>query len=404
MATVKIKFHPTACGNLKGTLYYQISHKFHRRQVCTGYCLKKEEWEILSPKIIHGVQDASRLRHQTAAEQKISSDLRRLFTIIRRLERSGTAFTVNDIVTKFHATGHNTHGLRTFGQAIITQLRQAGKLRTAETYESSLNSFTRFLGERNDVALDNIDTALIEEYEAFLKSTGLSLNSVSFYMRNLRAIYNRGVERNLTKQRYPFKHVYTGVEKTVKRAVPPVIIRRLRHLDLSSTPQAELARDLFLFSFYTRGMAFVDMAFLKKTDLRNGVLTYRRHKTRQQLLVTWERPMQAIVEHHAATDSPYLLPIIRQPGHDERRQYLNASHLLNRELKRIGEKIGCPIPLTFYCARHGWASIAQSKNVALSVISEAMGHDSEATTRIYLTSIDTAAVDSANRLVINTVL
>lgn len=57
-------------------------------------------------------------------------------------------------------------------------------------------------------------------------------------------------------------------------------------------------------------------------------------------------------------------------------------------------------PLTLYVARHAWASIARSKNVPISVISEGMGHDSESTTRIYLASLDTVAVDKANRMII----
>ena len=137
------------------------------------------------------------------------------------------------------------------------------------------------------------------------------MNTISFYMRNLRAIYNRAVERELTVQRYPFKHVYTGVDKTVKRAVPLKVIRRIRDLDLTLSPVLDYARDLFMFSFYTRGMAFVDMAYLKKKDLQNGVLVYRRQKTGQQLFIKWEKPMQEIVGKYDTSATPYLLPIIR---------------------------------------------------------------------------------------------
>ena len=69
---------------------------------------------------------------------------------------------------------------------------------------------------------------------------------------------------------------------------------------------------------------------------------------------------------------------------DIRRQYKNAAHLVNDKLKKLGEKLGLTVPLTSYVARHGWASIARSRNIPLAIISEAMGHDSEKTTRIYL--------------------
>ena len=237
-------------------------------------------------------------------------------------------------------------------------------------------------------------------YETYLKSIDICPNSISFYMRNLRAIYNRAVDKELTVQRHPFKHVYTGIDKTIKRAVPLNVIRQIRDLDLSLYPVMDYARDIFMFSFYTRGMSFVDMAFLKKKDLQNGILSYRRHKTHQQLFIKWEKPMQELIDKYDTTVSPYLLPIIKCNGKDERRQYKNEAHRINNNLKKIGKRLGLGIPLTTYVARHGWASIAKSKNIPIATISEAMGHDSETTTRIYLASLDTSVVDKANSLIL----
>lgn len=152
-----------------------------------------------------------------------------------------------------------------------------------------------------------------------------------------------------------------------------------------------------MFSFYTRGMSFVDMAYLKKKDLRGGFLSYYRHKTRQFLSVRWERPMQDIVDKYDTADTPYLLPIIRDVSRDDRNQYLSASHQVNIRLKELGARLGLDMPLTTYVARHAWASIAWDKRVSMSVISRALGHHSEHTTRIYLASLDTSAVDCANR-------
>lgn len=163
----------------------------------------------------------------------------------------------------------------------------------------------------------------------------------------------------------------------------------------------DYARDLFMFSFYTRGMSFVDMAYLKKKDLQNGILVYRRRKTGQQLSVKWERPMQEIVDRYDTGNTPYLLPVIRDMASDTRRQYLSAAHLTNAKLKMLGEQLGLAITLTTYVARHAWASIARSKNIPVSTISEAMGHDSESTTLIYLASLDTSQVDKANTLILN---
>ncbi|MDO4756114.1 MAG: tyrosine-type recombinase/integrase, partial [Parabacteroides sp.] len=174
-----------------------------------------------------------------------------------------------------------------------------------------------------------------------------------------------------------------------------------KEMDLAMSPALDLARDMFLFSFYTRGMSFVDMAYLRKRDLKGGILTYRRRKTGQLLFIKWEKCMQMIVEKYEGIHSNYLLPIIKPFSEvDERKQYLYAAHCINRSLKIIGCRLNLSIPLTMYVSRHSWASIAKNKQIPISVISEGMGHDSEATTRIYLASLDTVAVDKANHIIL----
>ncbi len=287
-----------------------------------------------------------------------------------------------------------------FMESVITNMKALEKTRTQETYATTLNSFKRFRrGE--DLPLDDLNSDLMVAYETYLRKKGISPNSASFYLRNLRAVYNRAVESGLVEQKFPFRHVFTGVEKTAKRAISLVTIRRIKELDLSSRPALDFARDMFLFSFYTRGMSFVDMTYLRKADLRHGILSYRRHKTGQRLFVRWERCMQEIVNKYDTRRSAYLLPLLRPKScFGERKQYLYAAHNVNRSLKVIGKRLELPMPLTMYVARHAWASIARSQNIPLSVISEGMGHDSETTTRIYLASLDTTAVDNANSLIL----
>lgn len=289
--------------------------------------------------------------------------------------------------------------LFSFMETNIASLRRAGRIRTSETYRTTLSSFMKFM-DGKDIMLNNVDSDLMTAYESYLKGQGISMNSVSFYMRILRAMYNRAVEKGATRQRHPFKYVYTGVEKTVKRAVPFKTIKQIKELDLSLFPTMAFARDMFLFSFYTRGMSFVDMAYLKKKDLNNGVLSYRRKKTGQLLSVKWEKCMQEIVDRHSRSISPYLLPIIGNIAKEERLQYKNCICLVNRKLKDIGKMLGLSHSLTMYVARHSWASIAKEKEIPLAIISQGMGHDSEKTTQIYLASLDSTLIDNANMLII----
>lgn len=286
-----------------------------------------------------------------------------------------------------------------FMQETIVQLQKLGKTRTAETYQSALASFMRFR-EGKDVLISHIKDNLIVAYENSMKASGLSSNTTSFYMRILRAVYNRAVKQGITKQKYPFQYVYTGVAKTRKRAVDISIVRRLAEMDLDRNPSAALARDMFLFSFYTRGMSFVDMAYLRKSDLSHGVLEYRRRKTGQTLFIRWENCMDEIVSSYDNPSSFYLLPIITTYDTDERQQYINMSHKINRSLKSLGKKLGLPAPLTMYVARHTWANAARKKKIPISVISEGMGHTSEMTTRIYLSSLDADIIDRANKKIL----
>lgn len=187
-----------------------------------------------------------------------------------------------------------------------------------------------------------------------------------------------------------------GVDKTQKRAVDLETIRKIRDLDLTGHPSLDFARNVFMFAFYTRGMSFVDIAFLKKTDVRGGFIIYSRRKTRQQLCVRIENETKMIIDRFGKNNSPYLLPIITNGETNPDRQYEMAYYRVNRNIQKVGRLLKLGTKLTLYVARHAWASIALANNVAVSTISRAMGHDSEKTTIIYLQSLDTSAVDRAN--------
>ncbi|MBD9110788.1 MULTISPECIES: site-specific integrase [Bacteroides] len=398
MASVKIKFRTSTVEGGQGTIYYQVIHNRVARQIKTEYRIYESEWNSSLSEIILSRFDEERRAYLSAIRDNIQSDIRKFQRIITSLEQQGIAYDSNNVVSDFVSL-NPLNTLFGFMEEVIVNLRKLGKIRISETYTATLNSFCRFREEK-DVALDKVDSDIMIAYEAYLKTSGVSLNSSSFYMRNLRAVYNRAVEKELTPQRFPFKHVYTGIGKTVKRAVPIKVIKQIKEMDLSYSSSLDFARDMFLFSFYTRGMSLVDMAYLRKKDLANGILSYRRRKTGQQLFIKWEKPMQEIADKYDTKNSIYLLPIIKHSSIEERTQYIYAGHNINRNLKIIGRKLGLSIPLTMYVARHAWASIAKSKNVPLSVISEGMGHDSEATTRIYLASLDNMAIDKANSLIL----
>ena len=409
MASIKVKLRPAA-NSPEGSVYYQVIHDRKRRVILSGCRVWRSEWDDRRGTVIASM-GSDRLSVVLSIRDRIRRDIDRLTRVVRQMESSRMNYTADDVVeeylrlTREYSLGH-------FMGRIIQTLYQNGKIRTAETYTATLNSFRKFISETygadptesgNDVTLDSINTEMMEAYEAWHRKRGVAPNTISFYIRILRAVYNRAIDENAIENRHPFRRVYTGVDKTVKRALPIQTVKKIRALDLSLSPAMDFARDMFLISFMLRGMSFIDMAFLRKADLTDGYITYRRRKTGQKLTIEWTEEMQDILDKYPENSSDYLLPIIRQRGVNERYTYRNMSYNINRSLKSIARKVGIDISLTLYVARHSWASAAKAKGIPLSVISEGMGHDSETTTQIYLASLDTAVVDKANSIILRSI-
>lgn len=397
--SIKLKFRPSVKSNKEGSLYYQLIHERRVKQIKTHYKIKSNEWDELSESIVVPANDTQRKHQVESVERCIKWDIQRLEKIVEEYEYKGLPYGLTHIADAYHKLCQK-HSLFSFMEDVIAQYQRHGQIRTGETYLTTLNSFKRFRMDV-DIMLEEINSELLLSYEYYLKMEGVSPNTISFYMHRLRAVYNRAVEQELVEQRFPFKRVKTSIEKTVKRAIPVKFIRKLKSLDLSDSPSKAFARDMFLFSFYTRGMSFIDIAYLQKKDLQHNILIYRRKKTGQKLQVHWETCMQQILNMYSAKkDSQYLFSIIEDSQKDHRRQYQNALIRINRNLKKLGEDIGLELPLTMYVARHSWATTARCEGVPISVISEGMGHDNEKTTQIYLASLENSVVDKANRKIL----
>ena len=401
MTSVKLKFRASSIPNKEGTLYFQVIHERVAKQIKTSCHILESEWDEERNEIINTSQTSdSRRKILTSIRNKIRWEKNRISNAIIDMENDGVHFTIEDIVRNYYHSASNRVSVFEYINKQIDRLYASGKERTSETYRQVLHSFMRFR-KNDDLDFDMIDNNLIEQYEGFMRMSNLCRNTTSFYMRTLRSIYNRAVEDGLTEQVNPFRGVYTGVDKTAKRALSIEEIRRIKELDLNGLPTLDFARDVFMFSFYMRGMAFIDIAYLKKKSLANGYIVYNRKKTGQQLVVKWENNMVNIVDKYFDNSSEFFMPIIKRQDGTERKQYLNKMLIINRNLKKIAQLAGISMSLSLYLARHSWASIAQAKNVPLRAISLGMGHDNEETTRIYLSSIQSNIVDKANSKILN---
>lgn len=395
MASIKVKFRPSSIDDREGTLFFQIIHLRQVRQIYTGLRIRDDEWVAMASAVVStSSADSLRKTYLSSVRASLGEGINKIESIIMRFDGEGSPYTAGDIVTEFN-TPLVVVGVVSFIRKLIGDMNKIGKKPAVKRLKSSLTSLLRYT-RGHEVAWPDFTSTFVLGYEEFLSRRGLCRNSTSFYMRNLRSILNRAEEMDFKVRGNPFSHVYMGIDKTVKRAVPLDTVRRIRDLDLSTQPTLDFARNVFMFAFYTRGMSFVDIAFLKKSDICGGVLTYSRRKTRRQLQVRIEPETRKIIECFGENGSSYLLPIISDGGGDLEQQYESAYYRVNRDIQKIGRILGLETKLTLYVARHAWASIAHANHVPLSTISKAMGHDSENTTLIYLQSLDSSSVDKAN--------
>lgn len=281
---------------------------------------------------------------------------------------------------------------------------EANRFSTAKNYRTAIRSLSRFL-QGQQLTVKDISPELMADYAQWLRQQGISMNTASCYLRSLRAIYNKVVKQYDLEDRKPFKDLFTGHTKTVKRSATNDDIKRLQAMILPKHSALQLSRDIFLFSLYAQGMPFVDVAFLRKEQIRDGLIVYERHKTGQQIVVKIEGCIQEIINRYSSADSDFVFPIItaHRPA-QAYKQYQSSLRNYNRNLHKLEKLAGLKRGLTSYVVRHTWASVAYDTNVDLAVIASALGHTNTNTTRIYIRDINNRRLAEANHKVLGRIL
>ena len=296
----------------------------------------------------------------------------------------------------------------TFMKEVADGLQMGGNFGTAHVYRSSLNAIIAYCGGE-DFTFNEITPEWLKGFEIHLRKRKCSWNTVSTYMRILRAVYNRAVDNNEAKY-IPrlFRYVYTGTRAEHQRALETGDVEKIfAGLILLSgvNPAIQRARHFFILMFLMRGMPFVDLAYLRKSDLHGNVITYRRRKTGRPLSVTLTNEAMRIVRMYMNQDvhSPYLFSFLRSPEGtmEAYREYQLALRSFNRQLLILGEFLGIPNRLSSYTARHTWATTAYYCEIHPGIISEAMGHSSITVTETYLKPFRSKKIDEANKQVLD---
>lgn len=401
MTSIKVKFRASKISKKKGTCFVQLIHKRRMKTIATGIRLEKSEWDSLKEHVITSRANPQRFKELLLIQEYLDNVVLDIKEIIIRLLTSQTYVTADMIVQTYRELDC-TKSFFIIMEERIEELKKNGQKRTAANYAGALRMFRQFRKDK-DISPDEINGKLVKELELYLKRKDNSLNTISYYMRILQAAYNYAVEKCWVKKNlFPFKNVFTGEEKTAKRAIGRDVVLKLEDLNLERQPVLDLSKDIFMFSLYTRGMAFIDIAYLKKENLKGDILGYKRHKTGQLIQMKLPECAVALIEKYAFImgDADYLFPLLYHPGRKKYCSYDSALRLYNRRLKKISGSMRLAEPLTSYVSRHTWATLAKYQGIATIIISDAMGHTSEDTTRIYLDRINNTVLDEANNAVV----
>lgn len=399
MTSLKLKLHKNRL--LKDGTYplvFQIIHNRRKKVLYTKYKIRESDFDPLSEKVRTDTGPHLSGRSILQMNRELNKERKMLLSKIAFYEEHNIDFGVEDLDDR-SSRRHNVLLLQYMNKQIREKLlsRRNG---TAAAYKSTHSSLQKYLGGK-DVRASEINPMFVRKYEEFLHKQQVSANTIAFYMRNLRTIYNNIVQDGFTAVgESPFKVTRTTVHKTVKRALSKKNMVLLVHCSFPhSEPLLEFARDVFLFSFYTRGMSLVDIVFLRKEHIFDNAIHYVRHKSSQPLRITITEPLAALIDKYD-NDSPYVFPILRDDSpFSHYDQYRSALARINRNLKRVGVKLGLTTPLTTYVARHTWATLAKQCGAPVAVISEGLGHASEKITHIYLKEFDSDVLDRINEMV-----
>lgn len=399
MATVKLVLHKSKMFK-DGTypLVFQIIHNRRKKIIYTKYRIREVNLDIASGKVCFSEESSLSKKNV----QLINRDNRRQHKLImekiEKLEYNGINYSVTDLDNN-RASRHSPYLMQYIQTQINAKLleRRDG---TASAYRSTLMSINKYLKGR-DVRVSTITTAFVRKYESFLTLDDVSVNTISFYMRNLKTLFNSLISDNNYSQENPFKITRTKISKTTKRALARKELIRLDKLTFNNGSEShlEFARDLFMFSYYTRGMSLVDIVYLKKSQIVDGIISYTRKKSKQQIKIKITDNIQGLITKYD-NNSDYVLPILdTYSARSLYAQYRLALGRINHNLKTVGAQAQLSVPLTSYMARHSWATQAKEAGTPISVISEGLGHTSEKITQIYLKEFDSSVIDKVNELV-----
>ncbi len=334
-------------------------------------------------------------------------------SIIRNFQLDDEDFTLEDFERKFRGIPETNDSFFDFTEEIIKEMEQSDRLGNARAYREAKESLEKFINNNHSgntlLKFKELTPELLEKYEVYMRSRGNENGGMAFKMRQIRAIFNKAINRKIISQDiYPFKYYKVSKLKAKpnKRALTVEDFKKLKDVDLSQFPHLMEAYNYFMFSFYTRGMNFVDMMYLKKSHIVNDRIYYTRAKTKGRFNIEIVDKAQEIIDFYKdkTQNTSYVFPILLSDDMTPKQIEYRKHKVLGRYNRKLGEiaKIaGVESHVTSYVARHSFATILKKKGTSTDLISELMGHSNVQITMTYLKDFDDEELDRANRTLLD---
>ncbi len=372
------------------------------RYISTGISSSCENWneDECIPKKSHP--------HYKEAKISIRKKALEAEKLVYDLENEDKNLSAYEIKTKLKKKKVNNPYLYKYFEMVIDRFIKAGQIKTSEIYKDTKRNLIYFTGSK-EIHFSDVDVSFLNQFEEYLKAKSKGSNTIYIYFRTLRALLNKAIKEEVCADKYyPFKRFSLGKYskvKTEKRAISKEDINKI----VESKPKTAdniLARHIFLFSFYCRGMNFADIVFLKWKDVNGNRMVYIRQKTGELFNIELLQPALEILDCYRTVDSSkddFVFPLLSGDYKTPQAVFNRKVKMLrevNKGLKAVSKLAGIETELTTYVARHSYATILKKSGISTALISEAMGHHSEKTTQIYLESFGNDILDAASKVLL----
>lgn len=377
---------------------FRLSHLGKTLSIPTGISINLSDWDAKKrhvKKTYKGTNSVTRLNNYL---QKKKSGI---FDKINELDEQGTLNGYSIAQLKRFLVGSDS-GSDFFGftEDLISELNKAGRYGNAKVYGTVLGVLKGF-HKKASLDFREVNYDFLKRLETHHLSKGNSLNSLSVYLRTIRAIYNRAITAALAEKKYyPFDTYKIRQTQTQKRAISGEELKKIIDLKLNENHECFDARNYFLISYFLYGLNFIDLAFLKHENIVGDRVEFKRRKTGKEFSIKISPQLHPILEYYLnqENESDFIFPIVkRAKGIDQYHDAKWARARYNKKLKMISEMCGIKTNLTSYVSRHSFATQAMMKNIPLTAISEMMGHSRLNTTQVYLKTLPNEVLDEYNK-------